>query len=204
MIGVVDYGRGNLHSVLKALDRVGAPARSVSSTDELGCCNGLVVPGVGAFADAMSYLELSGLAAALVDAASAGLPILGICLGMQIMLSTGQEGGDVCGLDLIPGKARALLPGPGVKVPHTGWNGVRLLGTAPLMAGIASGAHFYFVHSYAAFPKEPAHWQCETVHGRRFASVMVAGNVMGVQFHPEKSGDCGLRVLANFARLAGS
>lgn len=202
MIGVVDYGRGNLHSVLKALGHVGATAGVVESPERLWDCAAAVVPGVGAFGDAMERLCSTGMDAALREFARDGRPMLGICLGMQVMLSSGSEGGAVDGLGLIEGTVRRLRTGPSVKIPHTGWNEVRFQASSDLTRGIPDGSHFYFVHSYAAFPEHGPNSLATTTHGVTFSSIVGRDNVLGVQFHPEKSGRVGLRLLANFVSMA--
>lgn len=151
----------------------------------------------------MSALRRSGLYGAVRGYADGGRPLLGICLGMQVLLETGTEGGSEPGLGLLPGEVRRLVA-PGRKIPHVGWNSVLYVGPpSPLMAGIPDRSHFYFVHSYGAFPDDPAHWIAATEYGERFAAVIGRGAVWGTQFHPEKSGAAGLALLRNFLRLEG-
>ncbi len=205
MIGIIDYGRGNLHSAVKAVEYVGGEASLVDQPRDLCRYRGIIVPGVGAFADATTSLEQSGMGSALVAYAQSGRPILGICLGMQVLLSQGHEGGKRPGLGLIGGQVRPLptqVHRERFRVPHTGWNRVRFLAASPLSEGLTANPYFYFVHSYAAFPTRRSDWLGETLYGQPFASAVNRGNVYGVQFHPEKSGPAGLRVLFNFIGLS--
>lgn len=199
-VAVVDYGRGNLHSVIKALRHIGARPELVTQPAELDRFDRLVVPGVGAFADAMARLGRQEMTGPILSLAARGRPVLGICLGMQILLSSGSEGGDTAGLGLIPGSVRPLH-GHGLKVPHVGFNSVRWERRSGLTRGIPSGTHFYFVHSYAAFPAAAGDWLGSTDYGLRFAAAAGRANVYGTQFHPEKSGQAGLVLLANFLSL---
>lgn len=201
-VAIVDYGRGNIHSVAKALAHLGCRPEVVTRPEELVSYGPVVLPGVGAFADAFDTLTASGMAGALRDHATAGRPLLGICLGLQLLMQTGTEGGTSPGLGLIPGEVRRL-EAPGRKIPHTSWNSVTFTQPSPLSAGLGTGADFYFVHSYAAFPAERRHWLGETDYGQTFAAIAGAGLTLGTQFHPEKSGSVGLRLLHNFVRIAG-
>lgn len=204
MIGVIDYGAGNLQSVANALDRIGAPHRPVTGPAELGDCQRILLPGVGHFAPAADRLHASGLAAAIVERARAGTPVLGICLGMQLLLDGSDEAPDARGLGLIPGRNVALDPAVVATVPHMGWNAVRWSRDAGPLAGsdLNNGDHFYFAHSYIAAP-EQAEDILATVDLGTTSSVVVAvssGRVAGVQFHPEKSSTAGLGLLERFAR----
>jgi glutamine amidotransferase len=205
VIAVVDYGRGNLGSVLKALARV---APEVVVTDDrrvVERATALVVPGDGAFADAMQTLERLDLAGPIRAHIEAGRPYLGICLGYQILFTESEEFGHAKGLDLLPGVVRRFAPGP--KVPHMGWN--RLWFEAerarlPVLGGVPDGAYFYFVHSYYPEPRDLAGYAaavCE--YGVRFPALLGRGVLYGTQFHPEKSQRWGQRLLENFAALAG-
>lgn len=205
-VAVVDYGRGNIHSISKALLHIGYRSELVSEPDSLLRFPSAVIPGVGAYSDAMSRLVSTGMAKALIEYAGCGRPLLGICLGMQVLLSWGAEGGFSHGLDLIPGNVEPVLPSQAhnyLKLPHMGWNVVDICKTSPLLAGVPSGTRFYFIHSYAVFPKQTSHWLASTTYGRTFASVVQCRNVYGTQFHPEKSGPAGLAVLSNFVGLTG-
>ena len=199
MIAVIDYGRGNLGSVEKAFRRVGSPAVITEDPRAVDDAEAVVLPGDGAFHDAMSSLDRLGLLPALRRALNGRRPFLGICLGYQLLFSTSEEFGEGRGLDLIPGAVRRLPPGP--KIPHMGWNSVEHAGDLGLFDGIPAGAHFYFVHSY--YPVVSADrvriaW-CE--YGVRFAAAIEHGRIWATQFHPEKSQRWGLRLLENFAAV---
>ncbi|MDP2871741.1 MAG: imidazole glycerol phosphate synthase subunit HisH [Bacillota bacterium] len=201
-VAVVDYGRGNVHSVIKALLYLGARAELVGAPEMLERFDEAVVPGVGAFADAMARLDRTGMAGALRSFAASQRPLLGICLGMQVLLSTGREGGVTPGLDIIPGTVEPL-PGGDRKLPHIGFNSVRWDRPSALGRGIPSETHFYFVHSYAAFCADQRDRLGSTEYGLLFAAAIERGNVLGTQFHPEKSGQAGLALLANFVAMGG-
>ena len=198
MIAVIDYGRGNLGSVEKAFGRVGIPAVVTPDPRAVDEADAVVLPGDGAFHDAMANLERLGLLPALRRALDGSRPFLGICLGYQLLFSTSEEFGDGRGLDVVPGVVRRFPPGR--KVPHMGWNGVEHAGDLTLFEGIPSGAHFYFVHSYYPEPATPVKsgW-CE--YGVRFAAAIERGRIHATQFHPEKSQRWGLRLLENFAAV---
>jgi imidazole glycerol-phosphate synthase subunit HisH len=204
VIAIVDYGRGNLGSVRKALAEL---APTVVVTDEPATvtqARALVVPGDGAFADAMGNLERLGLTEPIRAHIAAGRPYLGICLGYQLLFTESEEFGHAKGLDILPGVVRRFPPG--LKVPHMGWNRLWHDGSLPILAGIPAGAYFYFVHSY--YPEVSDALATDGVHvahceyGVRFPALVARGPLYGTQFHPEKSQGWGLRLLANFARLA--
>jgi glutamine amidotransferase len=204
MITIVDYGVGNLRSVQKALEHVGAPATISSDPAWLEAAaqqgsSGIVLPGVGAFGDGMRELDRRGLVAPLLHLARANTPLLGICLGMQLLFEGSEEMGEHQGLGLLPGQAIRFPPGP-LKVPHVGWNQLRVR-QHPLLAGITNGAYAYFVHSYYVAPDEPGDVLATTDYGLEFAAVIGRGQVWGAQFHPEKSQEVGLQLLANFWHL---
>jgi glutamine amidotransferase len=204
LIGLVDYGMGNRRSVEKALEHVGARVVLSSDPGALLETGGLVVPGVGAFPAGMSGLRSRGLDELISQRAGAGTPILGICLGMQLLFDSSQEGGSADGLGLIAGTVRALEAGP-LRVPHIGWSEVRFVRPCPLTAYLPDrGRPFYHVHSYAAHPTDPTHVVGTCRYGEEFASIVARGAVLGVQFHPEKSSRDGLSVLAAFVQLVGS
>ncbi|MDE3130123.1 MAG: imidazole glycerol phosphate synthase subunit HisH [Acidobacteriota bacterium] len=202
-IAIVDYGMGNRRSVEKALEHVGAQAVVARDRHELERANALVLPGVGAFPRAMENLQRFGLDTLLRERAAAGAPLLGICLGMQLLFdSSAEHGGRTSGLGLIAGEVLALDAGT-LRVPHIGWNAVRLERASPLTAALAAGgAPFYHVHSYAAHPAEPQDIVATTEYGERFATIVEHGSVYGTQFHPEKSSQDGLALLGSFVRLA--
>jgi glutamine amidotransferase len=199
-LAVVDYGMGNRRSVQKALEHVGARALITRDHEELRQADGLVVPGVGAFPTAMANLERLGLGELIAAAASAGTPVLGICLGMQLLFERSVELTPTAGLGLIPGEV-TWIDSAGQRIPHIGWNEVRFERASALTRGLpADGCPFYHVHSLAVRPKDPLDVVGTTRYGERFATIVARGSIHGVQFHPEKSSAHGLRMLGNFAR----
>jgi glutamine amidotransferase len=197
-IAVVDYGMGNRRSVEKALEHVGARVRITREPAALEAADAVVVPGVGAFPQGMRNLIDLGLDEQIRAIAAAGTPVLGICLGMQLLFERSQEHGLTEGLGLLAGEVSRLRAG-GLRIPHIGWNDVRLERPSPLTAGLpAAGCAFYHVHSLAARPEDPDDIIATTEYGERFATIVGHGNVFGVQFHPEKSSRDGLALLANF------
>ncbi len=197
MIGLVDYGMGNRRSVEKALEHLGARVRVSSDPTALEPAHGLVVPGVGAFPSAMERLRALGLDAFLVDRARAGVPILGICLGMHLAFEHSSELGGADGLGLIPGNVRELSAAD-LKLPQIGWNEVRWVRGAPFPDGVRDAPVYYHVHSFVAVPDDPADVLGTAEYGERFASVVARGSFVGVQFHPEKSSHDGLALLAGW------
>ncbi len=200
-VAVVDYGMGNLRSVAKAIEHVAPTARILVTADPaaVAAADRVVVPGQGAMPDCMRELEARGLRAAVIRAA-AEKPFLGICIGLQMLFEHSEEG-DVPGLAIFPGHVRrfpAAVEAQGLKVPHMGWNEVVQAMPHPLWAGIADGARFYFVHSYYVEPASPEAIAGSTVYGMPFTSAVARANIFAVQFHPEKSAQDGLRLLANF------
>ena len=204
-IAIVDYDMGNRRSVEKALARVGAVPTITRDPNQLRQADALVLPGVGAFPRGMANLRAHGLDGLLRERAEAGTPILGICLGMQLLFDSSDElGQQTPGLGLIAGDVLALAAGA-LRVPHIGWNEVRLERSSPLTAELPSGGvPFYHVHSYAAHPAQPEEILGTTEYGERFATIVARGEVYGTQFHPEKSSRDGLTLLASFVRLIGS
>lgn len=200
MIAIVDYGVSNLRSVQKALEQVGAQATITDDVAEIRRADGVLLPGVGAFGDAMDVLNRRGLAAALRDVFEGGTPLLGICLGMQLLFEESEEMGRYEGLGFLPG--RCVRFEAGLKVPHIGWNQVHPRRADGLLAGVQEGDYAYFVHSYYVVPADPEITSATTDYGVDFASVIEQGRVFGIQFHPEKSQDVGLRILQNFAAVA--
>jgi imidazole glycerol-phosphate synthase subunit HisH len=201
VIAIVDYGVSNLRSVQKALEQVGAQATITDDVTAIRQADGVLLPGVGAFGDAMEVLNQRGLAAALWDVFKAGTPLLGICLGMQLLFEESDEMGLYRGLGMLPG--RVIRFGAGLKVPHIGWNQVHPRRVDGLLAGVHEGDYAYFVHSYYVEPANTEITSATTDYGVDFASVIERGRVFGIQFHPEKSQDVGLRILQNFAAVAG-
>ncbi len=194
-VALLDYGVGNLHSAAKALDRAGAEVRVVPTVGEADGAAGLVVPGVGAYGACLRGLASAGGPAAVAGWLEGGRPLLGICVGMQLLFEASEEGPVSDGVAVVPGKLRRLT-GP-VKIPHIGWDEVTVRPGSRLFAGLGDGTRFYFVHSYA--PEPDGHAVAAVCdYGGRFAAAVEHGNLFGTQFHPEKSGAAGLALLANF------
>ena len=214
-VAVLDYGVGNLHSAAKALDRAGADVRVVPTVEAAAGAAGLVVPGVGAYGACLSGLASAGGAEAVAGWLATGRPLLGICVGMQLLFEASEEGPVADGVGVVPGKIRRLTGGvrgtprgrPGesgpVKIPHIGWDEVTVRPGSRLFAGLGDGTRFYFVHSYAPEPDGDAVAAvCD--YGGRFGAAVERGNLFGTQFHPEKSGRAGLALLANFVTQVGA
>jgi len=201
-IAILDYGMGNLRSVEKAVEHVGASATVTADPGAVRDADGLILPGVGAFPRAMERIRERGLDALASERLDAGVPVLGICLGLQLLFETSSELGGATGLGLLPGPVDRLHA-PGLKVPHIGWAAVRWERQSRLIEGIESGTPFYFVHSFAPQPTSDD-LLGSAEYGERFACAAERGNVFGVQFHPEKSSAAGLRLLANFAGVCAS
>jgi glutamine amidotransferase len=200
-VGVIDYGMGNRRSVQKALEHVGADVALTSDHDQLRACDGLVLPGVGAFPTAMRNLRELGLIELILERAEHGTPLLGICLGMQLLFDGSEELGSTPGLGLVSGAVTRLDTG-GLRTPHIGWNEVRFERPSPLLADLPEpGCPFYHVHSYAARPTDRDTVVGTTEYGERFATIVGRGPVFGVQFHPEKSSLTGLRMLDDFVAM---
>jgi glutamine amidotransferase len=196
-ICILDYGMGNLRSVEKALEHVGATATIASDAATVRAADGLILPGVGAFPRAMANIRELGLDELIAERREAGAPILGICLGLQLLFDSTTELGGAEGLGLLPGPV-AELEAPGLKVPHIGWSPVTWTRESRLTEGIETGTPFYFVHSFCPHP-DAGDLLGTAAYGARFACAAERDNVFGVQFHPEKSSSAGLRLLANFA-----
>jgi glutamine amidotransferase len=202
MVGVVDYGLGNLRSVQTALARVGCNSALVSEPSRLKKCSHVILPGVGAFSDAMSRLNHGGWVDAVRDFAASGRPLLGICLGMQVLFDRGLEGGSHAGIGLFRGECVPLTPAAGgIKVPHMGWNGLEFPQPSKLFEGVPAGASVYFVHGYHVLPVEREVVVAVTDHGGPVVAAVARGNLFATQFHPEKSQQVGRRVLRNFVSL---
>lgn len=199
-VAIVDYGMGNLHSVSKAVERLGVDALVTGDRDAILGADGVILPGVGAFGDAMEHLRQSGLDAVVQEAAAGIKPLLGICLGMQLLFSSSEEHGEHAGLNILPGKVVRFADGD-YKVPHMGWNRLQLIqGDRPLFTGLAEG-HVYFVHSYHVLPEVKTDLLATTDYGQPVAAIVGRGTVYGMQFHPEKSGELGMQLLGNFLKL---
>ena len=198
-ICILDYGMGNLRSVEKALEHVGAKATISSDAEAIRAADGLILPGVGAFPKAMQRVRELGLDELTRERLEAGVPVLGICLGLQLLFDSTTELGGAAGVGLLPGGV-AELDAPGLKVPHIGWSPVRWEKDSRLVEGIESETPFYFVHSFAPSPAGED-LLGSAAYGARFACAAERDNVFGVQFHPEKSSSAGLRLLSNFAGI---
>ncbi len=203
MLAILDYGGGNLRSVKRACDAVGLSAVFTQDPSKVKNATRVIFPGVGHAKTAMETLTRSGLRDALLEAHSRGVPILGICVGAQLVLD-GSEEGETPGLSLVPGMTRRFrLADPALKVPHIGWNQVRVTRPHPLLAGLSAGDELYFVHSYYFAPTQPEHALAQTDYGGDFCCALGRDNLFATQFHPEKSGRLGLDLLARFARWDG-
>ena len=202
MIAIVDYGVGNLFSLNSSFAAIGVERVGTADPEVLRAADKIILPGVGAFEDAARKLRESGLAELLIELAGKGKPLMGICLGMQLLFEKSYEYGEHEGLGLIPGNVRSIadvIPGD-LKIPHIGWNALRLRGESPLFSGIREGDCVYFVHSfYAADCDESVIATAE--YGAELTAAVAKGNVYGCQFHPEKSGPVGLAILSAFARM---
>jgi glutamine amidotransferase len=199
VIVIVDYGIGNVRSVLNAFESVGCEARLVGEPSEVLAADRVVIPGVGAFRDAIARLRERGLAQALRDVAAAGRPVLGVCLGMQLLASRSSEFGSHVGLDLIPGSVELLRTEPGLRIPHVGWNDLSVRRADAVLGALGPEPTFYFVHSYEFLPDDQDAVTGVTDYGRPVTACVGSGSVFGVQFHPEKSGPDGLALLSAFA-----
>lgn len=201
MISIVDYGMGNLRSVEKAFAEAGFAVHRIATAGDVGRAKKLVLPGVGAFGDAVRHLKRGGVDQALKDAAAAGVPLLGICLGAQLLFEGSEEDPEVAGLGILGGRVRRFPGGTGLKVPHMGWNSLDVKAGSKVLSGLGKSPFVYFVHSFYMEPDDVAVVAGETEYGFRFASAVERGNIAGVQFHPEKSQGLGLRILENFGRV---
>jgi len=198
---IVDFGAGNLHSVSRAVVNAGTRPLVTSNPSYLDDAEAVIVPGVGAAADTMSNLRASGFVEPIRDYIASGRPFLGVCMGQQALFEVSEEGGEHECLGILPG--RVVRFSNGLKVPHMGWNQVRIVKHHPIFEGIADSSNFYFVHSYYPTPADREIVIGETDYGVNFASVIARDNIVATQFHPEKSGEAGLRMYANFLRISG-
>ncbi len=200
-IAIVDYGMGNLRSVQKALEKVGHAAVITSDPNRIAQSRKIIVPGVGAFQDAIARLRETGMDRPIIEHVRADKPFLGICLGLQLLFTRSYEDGEHEGLDLIPGEVVRFPDEPGLKVPHMGWNQARIRRRAPVLGDLPDESAFYFVHSYYVVPKDNAVVATTTDYAGPFTSMIWRGNLYATQFHPEKSQRVGLELLRRFAAL---
>ncbi|MGO9468962.1 MAG: imidazole glycerol phosphate synthase subunit HisH [Isosphaeraceae bacterium] len=201
MIVIIDYGMGNLRSVQKAIEAVGSSAKITSDPEEVYRASKVILPGVGAFADAMAELTRSGLGESFCEAVKAGKPCLGVCLGLQLLFDLSLEDGEHAGLALLPGRVVRFAARPGLKVPHMGWNTLTIRRPAPLLAGLPPEPSVYFVHSYHAVPDNPDDIAALADYPDPFPAVVWRDNLTACQFHPEKSQTIGLAMYANFVAM---
>lgn len=201
MIAIIDYGMGNLRSVQKGFERVGCHAEVTRDVEKIASAEGVVLPGVGAFSACMENLNRFGLVEPIRAAVRDKTPFLGICLGFQLLFSESEEFGLQKGLDLFPGKVVGFQPENGLKIPHMGWNSVERKKESPFLDGISDGDYVYFVHSYYVVPQDESLIATTTAYGTSFASSIATDHLFACQFHPEKSQELGLRILANFAKF---
>ena len=207
-IAIIDYGLGNLRSVENAFQHLGAEAALTESPADVAAAKAVVLPGVGAFGDGMAGLNQRGLTQALKEAHAAGKPGLGICLGLQLFFESSEESPGAVGLGLFKGTVKKFQGAPysgpnALKVPHMGWNTLAFNGPQPLFAGLADGEFVYFVHSYYVAPTNPEWVLASSDYGMKFCAAAGTGNLMGCQFHPEKSQRAGLKILSNFIKMVG-
>ncbi len=208
MIAVIDYGVGNLFSVAKAAEAVGATVEITGDANKIRAADKLILPGVGAFGDCMRNLQSRGLDEVILDQIASGKSLLGICVGLQILFEGSEESPKVRGLGVFKGEVKKIRA-DGLKIPHMGWNSIKVgrkdnlvkFGASKLMAGLSGGNYFYFVHSYHAVPANENLITATTEYGEDVTAAVELGSIFATQFHPEKSGDVGLQVLKNFVEL---
>ena len=201
MIAIIDYGMGNLRSVQKGLERVGFDAVVTRDAGQILAARGVVLPGVGAFSACMENLGKFGLIEPIREIVRGKTPFLGICLGFQLLFSESEEFGKQKGLDLFPGKVIGFHGGADLKVPHMGWNRIKKQQDSPFLEGLSSGDYVYFVHSFYVVPSDNSIVATTTDYGQSFVSSVAIDKLFACQFHPEKSQELGLRILANFGRF---
>ena len=205
MIAIIDYGVGNLYSVEKAVAAVGGDVEITGDAEDLEYADKLILPGVGAFGDCMKNLEATGLIPTIIEQIKKGKPLFGICVGLQILFEESEESPEVKGLGIFKGTVKKICA-DGLKIPHMGWNYVKVkhsekFGTSKILDGIGATPYFYFVHSYYAVPEDKNLIAATTVYGETITAAVEFENIFATQFHPEKSGDVGLKVLKNFVDL---
>lgn len=201
MIAIIDYGAGNLHSMKNALDFLGADSIVTGSAEEILKADKVILPGVGAFGDAMKCLDECGLTETVKKAALSGKPFLGICLGLHLMFEESEESPNVCGLGIFSGKIVKIPDGKNLKIPHMGWNNITVTKDSKILKGIGDNPYVYFVHSYYVQTQERDIVSACTEYGQKLDIAVERNNIFAVQFHPEKSGDTGMQILRNFINL---
>lgn len=202
MIQIIDYGMGNLRSVQKAFEHVGVDAEVCTDPTALKDAPAAVLPGVGAFQDAIAELDRLGFSDVIRDHVAADRPLLGICLGLQLLFNVSEEDGEHAGLGIVPGRVIRFESQPGLKIPHMGWNAVTKTKDSAELSTVADGDHFYFVHSYYVVPDDRGVVALTAHHGAEFCAAIQTGSVLATQFHPEKSQSVGLALLKSFAQSA--
>lgn len=203
MIAVIDYGAGNLQSVKKALDFIGCENIATDSATEIANADGLILPGVGSFGDAMASLRERGLDKVIECEVKKGKPLFGICLGLQLLFEESEESPDVKGLGLLKGKIRKIPKQEGIKVPHMGWNSLEIKNKSGIFENVNDGEFVYFVHSYYLTADNESDVSARTFYSVPIDAAVCHENISAVQFHPEKSGECGLKMLRSFAKMVG-
>ena len=201
MIAIIDYGAGNLQSVKKAFDFIGAESVITNNPEVINACDRILLPGVGSFGDAMDSMAKSGLVETVKQNALSGKPFLGICLGLQLLFEESEESPGVKGLGIFKGKIKKFSPDMGLKIPHIGWNSLEIKQNDTLFKGIPENSYVYFVHSYYLHAEDEEDIATITNYGIDFHSAVGKNNIFATQFHPEKSGDVGLQILKNFASM---
>lgn len=201
MIAIIDYGAGNLQSVKKAFDFIGAESVITDNPEVINACDRVLLPGVGSFGDAMDSMAKNGLVETVKQNALSGKPFLGICLGLQLLFEESEESPGVKGLGIFKGKIKKFSPDMGLKIPHIGWNSLEIKQNDTLFKGIPENSYVYFVHSYYLHAEDEKDIATITNYGIDFHSAVGKNNVFATQFHPEKSGDVGLQILKNFASM---
>jgi glutamine amidotransferase len=201
MIQIIDYGMGNLRSVQKAFEKLGFPAEICADPGKIEAADRVVLPGVGAFRDAIQELKRLDFVGPIKAFVESGRPFLGVCLGQQLLFDVSYEDGEYEGLGIVPGEVVRFVSQPGLKIPHMGWNSLQIQGEQPLFADVPTDPQVYFVHSYHVVPKDPSVIAATSDHGGPFVASIRRGNLYATQFHPEKSQRIGLKLLENFAKL---
>lgn len=201
MIAIIDYGAGNLQSVKKAFDFIGAESVITDNPEVINACDRILLPGVGSFGDAMDSMAKNGLVETVKQNALSGKPFLGICLGLQLLFEESEESPGVKGLGIFKGKIKKFSSDMGLKIPHIGWNSLSIKQDDTLFKGIPENSYVYFVHSYYLHAEDEKDIACVTNYGIDFHSAVGKNNIFATQFHPEKSGDVGLQILRNFASM---